>query len=149
MFALKRFFSQEDSAYKIKRLTLTLNKAREDLTPSLQQRVTNDYLQETLQSLTTVLDHIITEAISEDLARQRGDGDAGRLALEDVAEVLEVGVAPTDGAVSELEGGDVGAADDLVVGVHAAAHAVRAWILDLEEGEERLGGVLFVCTCVG
>jgi hypothetical protein len=33
--------------------------------------------------------------------------------------------------VSQLEGGDVGPADDLVVRVHAAAHAVRARILDL------------------
>jgi hypothetical protein len=33
--------------------------------------------------------------------------------------------------VSQLEGGDVGSADDLVVRVHAAAHAVRTRILDL------------------
>lgn len=35
----------------------------------------------------------------------------------------------------ELERGDVGSADDLVVGVHVAAHAVRTWVLhlDLEE----------------
>jgi hypothetical protein len=36
--------------------------------------------------------------------------------------------------VVELEGGDVGSADDLVVGVHVAAHAVRTWVLHLEAG---------------
>lgn len=36
--------------------------------------------------------------------------------------------------MSELEGGDVGAADDLVVGVHAAAHAVGSGVLDLGGG---------------
>lgn len=117
---------------------LTLHKAREDLAPSLQQRVADDDLQEALQALAAVLDHVVAEAVGEDLAGQRGDGDAGRLALEDVAEVLEVGIAPPHGAVSELEGGDVGAADDLVVRVHAAAHAVSARVLDLE-GRERGG----------
>jgi len=37
----------------------------------------------------------------------------------------------------ELEGGDVGSADDLVVGVHVAAHAVRAWVLYLRWGVSR------------
>lgn len=91
----------------------------------------DDDLQEALQSLAAMLNHVVAEAVGEDLAGQRGDGDASGLALEDVAEVLEVRVAPAHAAVSQLEGGDVGPADDLVVRVHAAAHAVRARILDL------------------
>lgn len=85
-----------------------------------------------------MLDHIIAEPVREHLAGERGDGDASRFALEDVAEVLKVGVAPTDGAMLELEGGDVGPADDFVVGVHVAVGAVGLGVFDLEGGE---GGV--------
>ena len=92
----------------------------------------DDDLQESLEPLASVLNHVVAEAVGEDLAGQRGDSDAGGLALEDVAEILEVGIAPAHGAMSQLEGGDVGPADDLVVRVHAAAHAVGARVLDLE-----------------
>lgn len=91
----------------------------------------NDNLEELLQPSPTTLDDVVAEPVGEDLARQWGDGDACRLALEDVAEVLKVGVAAADGALAQLEGGDVGAADDLVVGVHGAAHAVGSWVADL------------------
>lgn len=33
--------------------------------------------------------------------------------------------------MAELEGGDIGAAQNLVVRIHVAAHTVGAWILDL------------------
>jgi hypothetical protein len=102
--------------------------------------VADDYLQEALQALAAVLDYVVTEAVGEDLAGERRDGDAGGLALEDVAEVLEVGIAPPHAAVSQLEGGDVGPADDLVVRVHAAAHAVGARIFDLEGHRVRSWG---------
>ncbi|KAB8356482.1 hypothetical protein FH972_024065 [Carpinus fangiana] len=91
----------------------------------------NHNLQETLQALTAVLYDVVAEAVCEYLAGQRRDGNAGRLALEEVAEVLKVGVAPADGGGLELERGDVGAAEDLIGGVHVAADAVGLWIADL------------------
>jgi hypothetical protein len=33
--------------------------------------------------------------------------------------------------VAQLEGGDVGFAEDFVVRVHGAAHAVGSWVADL------------------
>lgn len=77
-------------------------------------------LQKPLKSLTSVLDHIIAKPVCEDLPRQRRDGHARALALQDIAEVLKVRVAASHDRVLELEGGDVGAADYLVGGVHVA-----------------------------
>lgn len=94
----------------------------------------DDDLQELLQPLPPVLDDVVAESVREDLARQRGDGDARALALEDITEVLEVTVPPAHGAVLQLEGGDVGPADDLVVGVHLARGAVRLRVFDLQVG---------------
>lgn len=67
-----------------------------------------------------MLDDVVAEAVRKDLSRQRRDGDARALALQDVAEILKVGVASPHAAVLQLEGGDVGPADNLVVGVHGA-----------------------------
>lgn len=88
-------------------------------------------LQEPLQSLTAVLDYIVAEPVREDFAREWRDGHARAFALEDVAEVLEVGVAAADDGVLEFEGGDVGSADDFIGGVHVAGCAVRLGIADL------------------
>lgn len=110
---------------------LTLDKGGEDLAPRLQQRVPDDDLEELFQAGAAALDDVVAEAVGEDLSRERGDGDAGALALEDVAEVLKVGVAAADAALAQLEGGDVCAAEDLVVGVHVAAHAVGSRVADL------------------
>lgn len=91
----------------------------------------DDDLEELFQAGPPTLNHVIAEAVGEDLAGQRGDGHASALALEDVAEVLKVGVAAAHAALAELEGGDVGPAEDLVVGVHVAADAVGARVADL------------------
>ncbi len=88
-------------------------------------------LQKPLQPLPPMLDHIIAEPIRKHLARQRRDRNTRALALEDITEVFEVRVAAADGAVFELEGGDVGAADDFVVCVHAAGGAVGLGVFDL------------------
>ena len=88
-------------------------------------------LQEPLQSLAAMLNYVVGEAVGEHLPRQGGDGNPFALPLQYVAEVLEVGVAAADGAVLELEGGDVGAANDLVVCVHRAGRSVGLWIADL------------------
>lgn len=85
-----------------------------------------------------MLDHIIAKSIRKHLSRQRRYSDPCRFALEDIAEVFEVGVATPHGAVAQLEGGDVGPAEDLVIGVHAAAHAVGSGVLDLKEFVIRL-----------
>ena len=79
-----------------------------------------------------MLDHIIREAICEDLPRQGRNGHARTLALEDISEVLEVGVAAAHDRVSQLEGRDVGACVDLVGGVHSPGRgAVGLWVLHL------------------
>jgi len=88
-------------------------------------------LQESLQAFSPMLNHIITEAVCEDLAGQRWDSNARRLSLQDVAEILKVGIAAAHAAMSQLEGGDVRAAEDLVVCVHVAAHTVGSGVLHL------------------
>jgi hypothetical protein len=92
-------------------------------------------LQEPLQALTSVLDDVVAEAVGKHLSRQRGDGDAGGLALEDVAEVLKVRVAAAHDGGAQLEGGDVGAGMDLVARVHGAwGGAVGLRVFDLWVG---------------
>lgn len=103
----------------------TLHETSQHLTPRLQERVPDDYLQKPLQPFPPVLDHVVAEAVREHLPRQRGDCDARAFPLEDVAEVFEVRVAAADGGVFQLEGGDVGSAHDLVGGVHVAGCTVR------------------------
>ncbi len=79
-----------------------------------------------------MLNHIVAEAVGKHLPRQRRDGDARTLPLEDVAEVLKVGVAAAHDGGAELEGGDVGAGVDLVGGVHGArGGAVGLGVFDL------------------
>ena len=93
--------------------------------------MSNNNLQETLQSLTSVFDHIVAEPVGEHLARQRRNGNPRAFPLEDVPEVLEVRVAAANDRVLELEGGNVGAADDLVGGVHVAGSAMSLGVADL------------------
>lgn len=50
----------------------------------------NDNLEEPLQSFPALLDNGVVELVEIDLARQWGNGDAGALTLEDIAEVLKV-----------------------------------------------------------
>lgn len=78
-----------------------------------------------------MLNHIITEPVCEHLTRQRGNSDARTLALEDITEILKVGVSAAHNRVLELEGGDVGAADDLVGSVHVSGCAVGLGVADL------------------
>ena len=56
----------------------------------LEERVPSDDGEEALEALTAALDGLVREAVREDLAGQRGDVHARALALEDVAEGLEV-----------------------------------------------------------
>lgn len=95
----------------------------------------DDDLQEPLQTLPPMLNHVVTETIGEDFARQRRNRHTRRLSLQDVTEVFEVGVSSADVAVAELESWDVRATDNLVVGIHATAHAMGTRVLDLGRSE--------------
>ena len=77
------------------------------------------YLQESLQPLSSMLNHIVAEAIGKNLARQRWDCDPRRLSFQYVPKIFKVRVPASDSRVFELEGGDVRPADHLVVCVHA------------------------------
>lgn len=63
--------------------------------------------EEAFEALAAALDDLVGEAVREDLAGERRDVHARRLALEDVPEGLEVRVAPPDDRVAQLERGDV------------------------------------------
>ena len=93
--------------------------------------MTRHNLQEPLQTFPAMLNHVIAEAVRKHLPRQRRDRDARALALEDVAEVFKIGVTTAHDGVLELEGGDIGPADYLVAGVHAARCTVRLGVSDL------------------
>lgn len=113
----------------------TLNKRSQHLAPRLQQRMADHNLQKLLQPRPPALNHIITKPIRKHLPRQRRNRDPGTLALENVAEILKIRVPPPHRRLPQLKGGDVGAAVDLVVGVHVSADAVGAGVahFDLEE----------------
>lgn len=78
-----------------------------------------------------MLNHIVTEAIGEHFAWQWRNSNSRTLTFKNIAKVLEIRIAPTDTGMAQLESGDVCSANNFVVGVHVAAHAVGAWILDL------------------
>ena len=88
-------------------------------------------LQKPLETLSSMLNHIVAEPICEHFSRQWRDGDPCALSFKYVAEVFKIGVAAPDGAVFELKGGDIGPADDLIVGVHTAGCAVGLRVLHL------------------
>ncbi len=119
---------------------LTLYKSGEHFAARLQERVADDDLEELFETGAPALDDVVGEAVGEDLAGEGRDGDARALALEDVPEVLEVAVPPAHAALAQLEGGDVGPADDLVVGVHVPRRAVRARVADLCADSVSLSG---------
>ena len=83
----------------------------------LKQRVSSDDGQEPLEALTTGVDNLVREAVREDIAGEGRDGHARGLALEDITEGLEVGVASSDGGVAQFESGDVCLLAVKVVGV--------------------------------
>lgn len=112
----------------------TLHKGCQDLASRLQKRVADDDAEKLFETSAATLNDVVAESVREDFAGQGRNGHASAFALENVAEVLKVGIAAAHARGSELEGGYVGAADDLIVGVHAAAHAVGSGIADLRRG---------------
>ena len=75
-------------------------------------------LQEPLQSLSPMFYHVIAESVCKDLAGQRRNCHSGTFSLQDVTKIFEVRIATADSAVFELEGRDIGSADDLIIGIH-------------------------------
>lgn len=92
-----------------------------------------------------MLDHIVTETVGEDLAGQWGYRDSCAFALEDIAEVFEVGVPAAHHGMFQFESGDVGSAHDLVRRVHIAGGAVGLRVTDLFILVSLL---IRVCVCV-
>lgn len=88
-------------------------------------------LQEPLQSLSPVLNHVIAEAVGEHFPGKRRYCDSGALALQDIPKVLKVGVSPAHNGVFQFEGGDVRSTDDLVGSVHVTGGAMGLGIADL------------------
>lgn len=77
----------------------------------------NNNLQESLQSSPPLFYHGIIETVQIHLSRQRRDADTCALALEQIAEDLEVGVPAAHFGAAEFEGRDVGGESDEVGGV--------------------------------
>ena len=71
-------------------------------------------LQESRQTLSSVFNDIVREAICEDLAWEGRDRDARALSLQNIAEILKVAVSAANCAVSEFESGNVGPGYDFV-----------------------------------
>lgn len=84
-----------------------LEERAEHLRSSLQQGVSRYNLEEALQSLTALFDHIVREPIREHLAWQRRDVDARALPLKNVPERLKVAVPAAHDRVPDLECRDV------------------------------------------
>lgn len=55
-----------------------------------------------------MLNHIVGETVRKDFARERRYGDPGGLALQNVAEVLEIAVSAADTRVFQLERWNIG-----------------------------------------
>lgn len=66
--------------------------AVERLKTYLKQRMTGDYAQEPLETLSPGLDDFVREAVGEYLARKRRNVHAGGFTLKDVTEGFKVGV---------------------------------------------------------
>lgn len=80
-----------------------------------------------------MLNHIIRESIRKHLSWKWWDGDACGLALKDVPEVLEVGVASANLGLGDVEEGHVGATFNFVGCVlwDAGFGRMGYWIFDL------------------
>lgn len=109
----------------------TLYEARQHFTPRLQQGVTGNNLEEPLQTLPSMLNHIITEPIGEHLPWERRYCDSGAFAFQDIPEVLEVGVSPAHDGMLQLEGGNVCAADNFIRGEHITGSSMGLRVADL------------------
>lgn len=74
-------------------MVLTLHESCQHFASSLEERMAHHDLQKFLQPLPSTLDHVITEPVREYFPWQGRDRDTCALSLQDVAEVLEIGIA--------------------------------------------------------
>lgn len=76
--------------------------------------MSNNNLQEALQAPPPLFDHAVVEAVEVDFTRQCGNGDTRALALKQIPEDLEVGVAAAHFGTTQFESGNVGREADQV-----------------------------------
>lgn len=81
----------------------TLDKASEHATSCLQKRMSNNNLEESLQTFPALFNDSVVELVEVDLSWQWGDGDACAFTLKDVAEVFKVRITAAHAAVAQLE----------------------------------------------
>lgn len=105
--------------------------ASKHFTPRLQKRVSGDNLEEALQTLAAVLNDIVAEPVGKNLPGEWGYRDARAFALQDITEILKIGVPTAHDGVFQFEGGDVSPAHNLVRRVHVARCAMSLGIADL------------------
>ena len=84
-----------------------------------------------------MFDHIVTEAIREHLPGKWWYGNPRALTLEDVSEVLEIGVTSAHNRLLQLKCGDVRSANNLVGSVHIPGGTVGLRVPDLIESDKR------------
>lgn len=78
-----------------------------------------------------MLNHVVAKAVGEHFPRKWRYCDSCALALQDISEVLKVGVSPAHNGVFQFEGGNVRSTDDLVGGVHVTGGSMGLGIADL------------------
>ena len=101
-------------------------------------------LQKPLQSLSPMLYHVIAESVCKDLTGQRRNRHSGTFSLQDVTKIFEVRIATADSAVFELEGRNIGSADNLVISIHVTGCAVSLRVFNLDHRRALAG----TCTCL-
>ena len=120
---------------------LTLHESTQHAAARLQKRMSNNDLQEALQPSPPFFDHAVVETVEVDFTRQCGNRNTRALALEQIAEDLEVRVSATHFGTAQLESGNIGREADQVCGVARRGRGgglVCLWVcyLLLREGRE-------------
>jgi len=111
---------------------LTLHECSEDSRTGLQQRVTNHNLQKSLQAFPSLFNDSIVELVEVDLPWKRRYRDPRAFSLQDVPEVFEVAVSPSNRTVAQFKAWDVGGHGDQVGSVsRVRSQAMSLRVLDL------------------
>lgn len=110
---------------------LTLHKSSQHLAPRLQQGVPDNDLEELLQPRSPILDDLVTEPVGKHFAGKWRDSHSGALAFQNIAEVFKIRIPSPHRRLAQLEGWNIGAADDFVVGVHVPTDTMCLWVAHL------------------
>jgi len=89
------------------------------------------YCEKPFQTLPSRFDHLVRKPIGKDFAGKCGDINAGRLALQDIAECFKVRIPPPHKRMPQLEGRYIGFANNLVVSIHLPSKSMRLWVANL------------------